>query len=130
MAAAAENARGTVSANKTLQPKDDIRSTGRRADRRHLPELLQRPWTIVLALAIPLTAAYLIVAPPAGDLAAATYRSDLFARVGFTTWDTGWYAAHGHWLPAYSLLSPDLGALLGVRPLLALSASPPRSCSP
>jgi len=122
MAAAAENTRGTVSANKTLQPKDDIRSAGRRGDRRHLRELPQRPWTIALVLAIPLTAAYLILAPPAGDLAAATYRSDLFARVGFTTWDTGWYSAHGHWLPAYSLLSPALGALLGVRPLLALSA--------
>jgi hypothetical protein len=80
------------------------------------------PWAIALAVAIPLAAAYLIAAPPAADLAAATYRGDLFARVGFTTWDTGWYAAHGHWLPAYSLLSPALGALLGVRTLLALSA--------
>jgi len=77
---------------------------------------------IALAVAIALGVAYLIVAPSAGDLAAATYRSDLFARVGFTAWDTGWYAAHGHWLPAYSLLSPALGALLGVRVLLALSA--------
>ena len=49
------------------------------------------------------------------------YRSDLFARVGFTLWDNGWYAAHGHWLPGYSLLSPALGALLGVQLLLALS---------
>lgn len=73
-------------------------------------------------MAVPLAAAYLIVAPPAADLAAATYRSDLFVRAGFTTWDTGWYATHGHWLPAYSLLSPALGALLGVRVLLALSA--------
>jgi hypothetical protein len=73
-------------------------------------------------VATPLVAAYLILAPPAGDLAAATYRSDLFARVGFTTWDTGWYAAHGYWLPSYSLLSPALGAWLGVRVLLALSA--------
>jgi hypothetical protein len=78
--------------------------------------------TIALALAIPLALAYVIVAPPAGDLAAATYRSDLFARVGFTTWDSGWYAAHGYWLPGYSLLSPALGALLGVRVLLALAA--------
>jgi hypothetical protein len=75
-----------------------------------------------MAVAIPLVLAYLILAPPAGDLAAATYRSDLFARVGFTTRDTGWYAAHGYWLPGYSLLSPALGALLGVRLLLALSA--------
>jgi hypothetical protein len=83
---------------------------------------LRRPWTIALAVALPLATIYLIVAPSAADLAAATYRSDLFARAGFTTWDTGWYAAHGHWLPAYSLLSPALGALLGVRTLLALSA--------
>ena len=79
------------------------------------------PWALALAVALPLTALYLILSPPAGDLAAATYRSDLFARVGFTTWDTGWYAAHGHWLPGYSLLSPALGALLGVRVLLVLS---------
>ena len=44
------------------------------------------------------------------------------SRDTFATWDTGWYAAHGHWLPGYSLLSPALGALLGVRLLLALSA--------
>jgi hypothetical protein len=73
-------------------------------------------------VAVPLVAVYLILAPPAGDLTAATYRSELFARHPFATWDTGWYAAHGHWLPAYSLLSPALGALLGVRLLLALSA--------
>jgi hypothetical protein len=83
---------------------------------------LERPAAIALALGVPLTAAYLAVSPPAGDLAAATYRSDLFARVGFAARDTGWYAAHGHWLPGYSLLSPALGALLGVRALLALSA--------
>lgn len=83
---------------------------------------LGKPWTTALAAAIPLAIVYLIVSPPAGDLAAAAYRSDLFARVGFTTWDTGWYAAHGYWLPGYSLLSPALGALLGVRMLLALSA--------
>lgn len=85
-------------------------------------DAIGRPWAIALAVAVPLALAYLILAPPAGDLAAATYRSDLFARVGFTTWDTGWYAAHGYWLPGYSLLSPALGALLGVRLLLALSA--------
>lgn len=73
-------------------------------------------------MAVSLSVLYLACSPPAADLAAATYRSNLFARVGFTTWDTGWYAAHGHWLPAYSLLSPALGALLGVRPLLVLSA--------
>jgi hypothetical protein len=81
-----------------------------------------RPWVLALALAIGLTLAYLVWMPPAADLAAATYRSDLFARVGFQLRDNGWYAAHGFYLLGYSLLSPALGALLGVRVLLALSA--------
>lgn len=83
---------------------------------------MRRGPALALLVAAPLVLAYLILAPPAADLAAAVYRSNLFARAGFTTWDTGWYAAHGHWLPAYSLLSPALGAFLGVRLLLALSA--------
>lgn len=84
--------------------------------------LAGRAWHSALLIALPLSASYLIASPPAGDLAAATYRSDLFARVGLTVWDTGWYGVHGYWLPGYSLLSPALGALLGVRVLLALSA--------
>lgn len=80
------------------------------------------PWALALAVAIPLALAYLIVQPPAGDLAAATYRGDLFARLGFVLRDDGWYAAHGHYLPGYSLLSPELGAWLGVYTLLSLSA--------
>jgi hypothetical protein len=83
---------------------------------------LTRPWALALAIAIPLVAVYLIWMPPAADLAAATYRSDLFARVGFTLRDHGWYAAHGHYLLGYSLLSPGIGALLGVRMELACSA--------
>jgi hypothetical protein len=89
---------------------------------RQATRLSATPLTLALGVAVPLSLAYLILSPPAGDLAAATYRSELFARVGLTTWDTGWYAAHGYWLPGYSLLSPALGALLGVRLLLALSA--------
>ncbi len=84
--------------------------------------LPKHSWPAAMLLALPLLVAYLIVAAPAGDLAAATYRSDLFARSPFATWDMGWYAARGHWLPSYSLLSPGLGALLGVRLLLVLSA--------
>ncbi|HEY7831663.1 MAG TPA: hypothetical protein VIC06_13965 [Solirubrobacteraceae bacterium] len=83
---------------------------------------LRAPWALATALAAPLALAYLIVAPPAADLAAATYRSDLFARVGFALRDHGWYAVHGHYLLGYSLLSPALGAWLGVRVVLALSA--------
>jgi hypothetical protein len=79
---------------------------------------LGRPPVVALAVAIPLAAVYLAVEPPSGDLAAATYRSDLFARVGLTLWDNGWYG--GHYLPGYSLLAPALGALAGNRLLLAL----------
>jgi hypothetical protein len=75
---------------------------------------------VALAISVPLSALYMILAPPSGDLAAATYRSDLFARAGLTLWDTGWYG--GHFLPGYSLLAPALGALVGNRTLLAACA--------
>jgi hypothetical protein len=85
-------------------------------------ERLRAPWAVALAVAVPLALAYVLVAPAAGDLAAATYRSDLFARIGFALRDNGWYAVHGHYLLGYSLLSPELGAWLGVYGVLALSA--------
>ncbi|HWW89383.1 MAG TPA: hypothetical protein VNY35_01215 [Solirubrobacteraceae bacterium] len=69
-------------------------------------------WTITAALGL----AYVIAAPPSADLAAASYRSYLFGREGFTVWDSAWYG--GHHLPAYSLLAPALGWLVGP-PLLA-----------
>lgn len=72
-------------------------------------------WTITATLGV----VYLIAAPPSPDLAAASYRSNLFSRVGFTLWDNSWYG--GHHLPAYSLLAPALGALIGPQPLAALS---------
>ena len=72
-------------------------------------------WTLTAALAV----AYLIIAPQSPDLAAASYRSYLFAQHGFTLWDNSWYA--GHHLPAYSLLAPALGALLTPRLVAALS---------
>jgi hypothetical protein len=83
---------------------------------------LDRPWAWALVLAVPSAIAYLAWRPPAADLSAAIYRSDLFARVGFTLRDNGWYAVHGHYLLGYSLLSPPLGALLGVHAVLACSA--------
>ena len=68
---------------------------------------------MALAVAIPLTLVYLVWMPPAADLAAAIYRSDLFARVGYALRDNGWYAAHGHYLLGYSLLSPRWGRCSG-----------------
>ncbi len=79
---------------------------------------LSTPWALALATAIPLTSAYLIVQPPSGDLAAATYRGEVFAHVGLTLWDNGWYG--GHYLPGYSVFAPALGAFVGERLLLGL----------
>jgi putative Mn2+ efflux pump MntP len=76
------------------------------------------PWALALAVTTPLATAYVVLAPASGDLAAATYRGDLFARFGFTLWDNGWYG--GHYLPGYSLLAPALGSLVGERLLLGL----------
>jgi hypothetical protein len=72
-------------------------------------------WAITAALAV----VYLILAPPSPDLAAADYRSHLFSQVGFSLWDNSWYG--GHHLPAYSLLAPALGSLIGTQPVAAIS---------
>ena len=72
-------------------------------------------WAITAVLGL----AYVIAAPPSTDLAAAAYRSDLFARAGLVLWDNSWYG--GHHLLAYSLLAPALGTLLGPQLLAALS---------
>ncbi len=72
-------------------------------------------WLITAAFGL----VYVLVAPVSTDLAAAGYRSELFAGHGLTLWDNGWYG--GHHLLAYSLLAPGLGALLGPQLLVALS---------
>jgi hypothetical protein len=73
----------------------------------------------LLAAAV-LAVAYLIVAPSPADLAAQTFRADLFSSHGFLIWNNLWYS--GHALPGYSLVYPPLGALLGPRLLGALAA--------
>ncbi len=72
-------------------------------------------WTLTAALAV----VYLILAPQSPDLAAASYRSHLFAEFGLSIWDNSWYA--GHHLPAYSLLAPALGSWIGPQLLAAIS---------
>ncbi len=61
-------------------------------------------------------AVYLLLDPATADHAAQEYRAGL----GLGLWDNGWFA--GHHTPAYSLLSPPLGALLGVRVAGAVTA--------
>jgi len=72
-------------------------------------------WAITAVLGL----AYVITAPPSADLAAASYRADLFGRVGFSLWDNGWYA--GHHLPAYSVFAPALAWLIGPLAVAAIS---------
>ncbi len=70
------------------------------------------------ALAVLFAGLYFVVEPLAADLAAQEHRAHLFADAGFTLWDNGWYA--GHHTLGYSVLSPLLGAAIGVRAASAL----------
>src|SRR3954447_8477068 len=72
---------------------------------------------VVVAAVLP--ALYLVLAPPSADLAAQTYRAELFGHQGFAVWDNHWYG--GHHLPAYSVLLPPLGSWLGLDVVGALS---------
>jgi hypothetical protein len=67
-----------------------------------------------------LAAAYLIAQPASADLAAQTYRTELFERVGLGVWNGQWFG--GHHTLGYSVLFPPLAALLGIRLVGALSA--------
>ncbi len=64
------------------------------------------------ALAAILAVVAVLTHASGGDLAAATYRIDLFRQVGLALWDSNWYA--GHWTLDYSLLFAPIGAALGV----------------
>jgi hypothetical protein len=55
---------------------------------------------------------YLVVTPPAPDLAAQVARADLVRRAGETVLWLGWFG--GVHLPSYSAVSPELMAHLGV----------------
>jgi len=57
--------------------------------------------------------AWVLAYPHTPDLAGQVYRVGLFEHSGFIVWDEHWYA--GHHIPAYSLLFPLLGSLLGIR---------------
>jgi hypothetical protein len=93
------------------QLQQDARSRLRRID----------PWHVApVAAAIVLAAVYLIWEPRTVDLAAHTFRAELFAEEGFTIWNGQWYG--GHHTPAYSIISPPLAALLGPPLALALAA--------
>jgi hypothetical protein len=79
------------------------------------------PWHVApVAVAILLATVYLIWEPRTVDLAAHTFRAELFGEEGFTIWNGQWYG--GHHTPAYSIISPPLAWLLGPPLALALAA--------
>ncbi|MGI9020383.1 MAG: hypothetical protein ACR2G3_06715 [Solirubrobacterales bacterium] len=71
-------------------------------------------------LAAALAGAYLAWDPPSADLAAQTFRAELYAHEGFSVWNNAWYA--GHHLPGYGLLSAPLAAWLTPQLVGAASA--------
>ncbi|MGB6425185.1 MAG: hypothetical protein WBF18_07905, partial [Solirubrobacterales bacterium] len=80
----------------------------------------RRSGLIAVSLSVLLAAVYLVWQPQTTDLAAQTFRADLWDRAGFVIWNPNWYG--GHLVPGYSLLYPPLGAWLGPALLGAASA--------
>jgi len=64
------------------------------------------------AVGVALTAIVIATGAKGVDLAAATYRVELFARSGLTLWDSQWYG--GHWTFDYSVLFAPIGWLAGI----------------
>jgi len=73
-----------------------------------------------MLLAAALGGVYLAWEPQSADLAAQTFRADLFDAQGVQVWSNAWYG--GFHLPGYSVLFPPLGAWLGVRLVGVLAA--------
>ncbi|MET0510290.1 MAG: hypothetical protein ABW135_01220 [Thermoleophilaceae bacterium] len=96
--------------------------------RRSAALLPGRPWykridwwhVAPVAIAIAFAIVYLIWQPRTVDLAAHTFRANLFGQEGFTIWNGQWYG--GHHTPAYSILSPPLAWLLSPPLALAVAA--------
>jgi hypothetical protein len=79
------------------------------------------PWHAApIVIAVLFAIVYLIWQPRTVDLAAHTFRADLFGEEGFTLWNGQWYG--GHHTPAYSILSPPLAWLIGPPLALVLAA--------
>src|SRR5215210_3017720 len=81
-----------------------------------LPAPMARAFVPSIVLAV----VYLIWAPPSADLAAQTFRVDLFEAQGYEIWSNAWYS--GFHLPGYSLVYPPLASIFGMRLVAAVSA--------
>src|SRR5579864_7433440 len=74
--------------------------------------VLTRSRIVAPALAASLALVAILTGAQGVDLAAATYRVELFARSGLTLWDSQWYG--GHWTFDYSVLFAPIGWLAGI----------------
>jgi len=72
-----------------------------------------------VALSLAFTTIVLFWDPHVRDLAAQTFRTELFEHGGFAIWNGSWYG--GHYTLTYSVLLPPTAALVGARTVGALS---------
>jgi len=76
-------------------------------------------WLPAVALSLAFTTIVLFWDPHVRDLAAQTFRTELFEHGGFAIWNGSWYG--GHYTLTYSVLLPPTAALVGARTVGALS---------
>ncbi len=76
-------------------------------------------WLPAVALSVAFTTVVLLWDPHVRDLAAQTFRTELFEHGGFAIWNGSWYG--GHYTLTYSVLLPPAAALVGTRMVGALS---------
>lgn len=76
-------------------------------------------WLPAVGLSVAFTAAVLLWDPHVRDLAAQTFRTELFKQGGFSIWNGSWYG--GHYTLTYSVLLPPAAALVGTRIVGAVS---------
>ncbi len=79
--------------------------------------VLSRSRLVAPALAVALALVAILTHAQGVDVAAATYRVELFARSGLTLWDSQWYG--GHWTFNYSVIFAPIGWLTGI-PLMEI----------
>jgi hypothetical protein len=87
-------------------------------DRRRIHDIA--PWAVVAAIAGTLTSLVLVAGWRGSDVAAHTFRVGLVRREGFGAWNNYWFG--GHHTPGYGILTPTLGAVVGIGALALLSA--------
>ncbi len=82
--------------------------------------------SVAALLALLVALPCLIFEPASTDLAAQTFRAELWEREGWVLWSEAWYS--GFLVPGYSLLYPPLGALFGPQLVGAASAVLAATC--